>query len=141
MTLALIGAASACFMAGVAWIVQLVVYPAFALVGEDGWAAYHDAHRLRITLVVGPAMLVELASSGWLAVAPPGDVSPGWAAAGVALAALTWALTFWVSVPDHERLARRRDLAVAARLTRRHGWRTAAWSAHAVVACLLVAQV
>lgn len=141
MTLALIGAASACFMAGVAWLVQLVVYPAFALVGEEAWAPYHDAHRFRITLVVGPAMVVELLSSGWLAAAPPGHVARGTALAGAGLAALTWALTFWVSVPDHERLARRRDLAVAARLTRRHGWRTAAWSAHAVVACLIAGQV
>lgn len=141
MTLALIGAVSACFMAGVAWLVQLVVYPAFALVGEDAWGAYHDAHRFRIKLVVGPAMLVELVSAVWLAADPPGDVARGLAVAGAALAALTWALTFWVSVPDHERLAESRDLVIAARLTRRHGWRTAAWSAHAVVACVVVAQV
>ena len=141
MTVLVLGLASAAYMAGVSWLVSLVVYPAFALVGAGEWAAYHRAHRLRITPVVLPGMVIELVTSGWLVVAPPGglDVDATLAWVGLVLAAGTWALTGLVAVPDHDRLERSRDLAVAARLTRRHHARTLLWSAHAVVAALLVA--
>lgn len=40
--------------AGIGWVVQVLVYPAFALVGEPQWAAYHRAHQRAIALVVFP---------------------------------------------------------------------------------------
>ncbi len=141
MTVLVLNLAAAAYMAGVSWLVSLVVYPAFALVGAAEWAAYHRAHRLRITPVVLPGMVVELATSAWLVVAPPDglDIDRTLAWLGLALAVGTWALTGLVAVPDHDRLERSRDLTVARRLTRRHHARTLLWSLHAVVAALLVA--
>jgi hypothetical protein len=40
-------------LAGIGWVVQCVVYPAFALVGASEWAAYHARHTRAITPVVG----------------------------------------------------------------------------------------
>ena len=139
MVLALVCLASAAYMAGVAWLVQLVVYPAFALVGLQEWAAYHRAHTRAITWVVAPVMLVELVSSAALVVARPAGVGAGLVWAGLAIAVATWALTLFVAVPEHEQLGDGLDLAVVARLVRGHAARTLAWSAHAVVACLIVA--
>ena len=139
MALLLCSLVAAAFMAGVGWLVSVVQYPLFALVGADAWVAYHDAHRRRITYVVLPAMVAELASAAWIAVDPPGPVPAGLAWAGLALAAASWALTLFVAVPDHERLAAGYDRAVGRRLTRLHHLRTACWTSHAAVASALVA--
>jgi len=39
-------------LAGVGWVVQVVVYPAFRLVGPGEWARYHAHHLRAITPVV-----------------------------------------------------------------------------------------
>ena len=139
MTPLLCSLVAAAFMAGVGWLVSVVQYPLFALVGADAWPAYHAAHRRRITVVVLPAMVVELAAAAWVAVEPPTGAAPGLAWAGLALAAGSWALTALVAVPGHEAPARGYDAAAGARLTRRHHLRTACWTAHTVVAGILVA--
>ena len=64
-------------MVGVIWIVQVVHYPLFSGVGTDGWAAYEAAHQSRITLIVGPLMLAELATAVWLVFARPAAASRG----------------------------------------------------------------
>jgi len=130
---------AAAFMAGVGWLVSVVQYPLFAHVGSDTWAAYHGAHRRRITYVVLPAMVAELAGAIGVVLAPPAGIAPAPAWAGLALAAASWGLTVLVAVPDHERLARGYDPVVGARLTRLHHLRTACWTLHAALACALVA--
>jgi len=139
MALLLCSLVAAAFMAGVGWLVSVVQYPLFALVGPDAWGAYHDAHRRRITYVVLPAMAVELASAAWIALDPPAGAPGALAWAGLALAAGSWGLTVLVAVPDHERLAAGYDAAVGRRLTRLHHLRTACWTLHAAVASALVA--
>lgn len=39
-------------LTGVGWVVQVVVYPAFALVGDAEWPAYHRRHQSAIATVV-----------------------------------------------------------------------------------------
>ena len=134
MTVAIVSAAAACYMTGVAWLVQLVVYPAFARVEGPAFAGYHEAHKRSITYVVAPAMLVELGTAAWLAY----DTTTPLTVTGLGLALATWALTFFVAVPDHERLSRGFDPAIARRLVLGHVPRTVAWTAHAVVGCLIV---
>ncbi len=58
--------------------------------------------------------------------------------AGLALAAATWLVTFGLSVPDHDRLSAGFEPAVGRRLVLGHHVRTALWSAHAVLLCLMV---
>ena len=54
-------------LAGVGWVVQLVVYPAFRLVGAEEWARYHDGHMRAITRVVAVPWLVQGVSTAALA--------------------------------------------------------------------------
>ena len=124
-------------LTGVGWVVQLVVYPAFRLVGPDEWAAYHDAHRRAITLVVGLPWVVQAASTVALLLDPP----DGRLLAAVVLAVLavgTVAATVAVAVPAHDRLTathRDADLTV---LLHANLARTLAWTGSTAVAAVLV---
>lgn len=124
---------SAFFMAGIIWLVQLVVYPAMRFVGPERFSAHHAAHANHITLVVGPAMLIEAATAGWLLAYRPADVPFRTAAAGAVCVAAAFALTFFVSVPLHERLGAGFDAATIERLISTNWWRVVAWSGHAAI--------
>lgn len=139
MTLPLTVLIAATLMAGLSWFISVVHYPLFALVGEDGWLAYHQAHTFRTTFVVLPPMVVELVGSGLVVLDRPDGVGSTAAFAGLALAAATWGVTFGLSVPDHDRLSRGWDPAVGRRLVVGHHVRTALWSAHVVLSALIVA--
>ena len=83
-------AASAWFLTGLIWVIQVVHYPLFASVGRSEFAAYEASHTRLITVVVGPVMLLELATSVLLLVVRPAAV-PMWAAAtGLALVVIVW---------------------------------------------------
>lgn len=140
MALLLIVLLATAAMAGLSWFVSVVHYPLFAWVGEGAWSAYHREHSRRTGYVVIAPMVVELAGSGLLVLDRPAGVGADAALAGLALAAATWLVTFGCSVPDHGRLGHGFDPAVGRRLVRGHHVRTALWSAHAVLLCVMVAS-
>lgn len=136
--LLVIHAAATCFMAGVIWIIQVVHYPLFAMVGTDGFSAYERSHAARITPVVGTAMLIEAVCSGLLLLAM-GDLAargiPRWMPiAGAVLLAAIWLSTFALQVPLHGQLAQGFDDAAHSALVRSNWIRTVAWSARAALA-------
>ena len=145
---------AAAVLTGVGWVVQLVVYPAFALVGAAEWTRYHERHRRAITAVVALPWLAQGVSTAVLLFAP----GPGGRVAAVALAALalvTVATTVVAAVPAHDRLAAAvgaadgpgggaagspagraaRDLAA---LLRANLTRTLAWTGSTVLAAVLL---
>ncbi len=82
--------------------VDLVVYPALAEVGRDGWADAHAAHSRRITPVVALVYVPLVLVLGWTVAAEP-DAGGTWVAvAGGLLAVLTTAA---VAAPLHGRLS------------------------------------
>ncbi len=126
-------AGAALYMTGVIWMCQIAHYPLFAEVG-DGMPAYQRRNRVRTTYVVGPAMLAELVAAAVLLVSRP-EAIPAWAAwLGIALVAIAWGVTIFLSVPAHERLSARYDAAALARLVRTNWIRTAAWTGHGALA-------
>jgi len=127
-------------LTGLIWFVQVVHYPLFAAVGADAWPAYHAAHTRRTTWVVAAPMAVDLVTSAALVVWRPDGVAPVVAAAGVALAAMTWAVTGLLAVPAHDRLARTWAASVAAWLVAVNWIRTAAWTAHAALVVAMLAS-
>ncbi len=141
MHLLLITAAAAWFMAGVGWLIQVVHYPLFASVGEDAWSAYHEAHSRLVTFVVLPAMSTELVGAVLTAAgAGPDGTSSAVAWAGAACALATFALTGAGAVPAHASLSRAFSAPVLKRLLQVHLARTFLWSAHGVLAVILVSQ-
>lgn len=134
----LLDTAATLYMWGVIWTIQMAQYPLFARIGAASWADYHAVYTRSITFVVLPAMATELAASGLLALARPAWLSGPLLWAGFACAVLTWAVTFFVSVPLHDTLSRSFDPAALSRLTCTNWLRTALWTTHAVI---LLAQV
>ena len=125
-------------MTGLIWMVQIVHYPLFAQVGDDEFVAYEAQHCRRISYVVMPLMLTELATAGWLAWLPPSE-DVAWASyAGFALLALIWLSTAVLQVPCHRRLEAGRNVATIRRLVTSNWVRTIAWSARAVIAMQLL---
>jgi hypothetical protein len=130
-------AAATWAMTGLIWYVQVVHYPLFAAVGPAGFASYHAAHSRLTTLVVGPLMLVEAACGVWIALERPSPAA--WT--GVALLAVVWGTTFFVSVPRHNLLAAGFDAAVIDSLVATNWIRTIAWTARAGLAAWFLATV
>lgn len=112
-------------MCAIIWFVQLVHYPLFARVGLHEFKEYEAEHVRRITWIVAPLMLVELASSAMLVVEDRSLTH----ISGLALVGVIWASTLLLQVPLHSRLSEGFDETVARRLVRSNWVRTLAWSA------------
>lgn len=136
MLIALIHAGAACAMAGVLWIVQLVVYPAFRLVRTDDLPTHASTHAARITPVVGPLMLLEAAGFGGLLVMQASI--PTWLlVAGAITLVVNWLSTFLWQVPLHGRLQRGDGRAIEP-LVRSNWLRTVVWTVRGVLGCAMV---
>lgn len=132
-------------MVGVIWIVQLLVYPTFIDVAAGAerheWRAFHARHSRRISLVVGPVMVVEAVCALWLLVVLPAALPAAVIAVGAGLVAMLWATTILVSTRHHARLSIDGDVACIRRLIRVNWVRTAAWSLRGVLAFILCVAV
>jgi len=54
------------FMTGVIWIVQVVTYPQLRNVPSSDFIPYEKAHMQRISMIVGPVMLLEIFTAIYL---------------------------------------------------------------------------
>jgi hypothetical protein len=126
--------AATLFLTGLIWVIQIVHYPLLDQGGVDGFAGFHRRHTRRISLVVIPPMLVELATACWLALENPEAVPVALPRIGLVLLGIVWLSTFALQVPEHNRLSRGFDRAAHRRLVTGNWIRTIAWSLRAAVA-------
>lgn len=136
--LLLVHALASLFMTGLIWVIQVVHYPLMSRVGEESFMAYERAHMQRITLIVGPAMLVELLSAAALLVWVPAGVPRWMVLTGAGLVALLWISTAVVQGPTHARLARGYNERLIARLVATNWLRTVAWTFRGVLALAMI---
>ena len=141
MALLLVHLTATAALAGLVWVVQLVVYPSFLLVGAAdrtgaAFGAVHAAHTRAVTWAVGPPWAVQGATLAALLVRD--GLSPLRVLTGL-LALATVVVTVTVQVPLHARLDRGWDERAARRLVSTNWLRTAAWTAGAACAALLAA--
>ena len=115
-------------MVGVIWCVQLVVYPQFARVGAAEFVEHQREHTRRISFVVGPLMLGEVAGALVWAVDTGGIVSSRAALVGLVLLGVIWGATALFSVPQHARLERGFDVRTHRILVTTNWLRTLAWT-------------
>ena len=126
-------------LTGLIWTVQLVHYPGLALVGKAEFTRYHAAHTARIGALVGPLMVLELLLAGWLAWAGRAALPHGAGWWSLALVGVVWAVTFFISVPFHNRLAAGGyDYVVIDGLVRTNWLRTGAWTLRLAVLVAVV---
>ena len=116
-------------MVAVIVFVQLVHYPLFAQVGAEGFARYEALHTQRISWIVVPLMLVEAATALLLLGADVAFASRTERLVGLALVALVWGVTFFLSVPAHAKLAHGFEPEAHARLVSTNWLRTIGWCA------------
>lgn len=117
------------FMVGLIWFVQIVHYPLMRYVGSTEFVNYEQLHSRLTTWVVGPAMLIEVATLAWLLYFHPPELSRSWLGASALLLAIIWISTQAIQVPCHAELCQRWDGAMHARLVTSNWIRTIAWSA------------
>ena len=120
-------------MTGVIWLIQLVHYPLFARVGREAFTDYHRAHTAQITWLVGPLMLLELATAVWITIDASVAVPALWRWVGLALLGLIWLSTAVLQIPQHSRLGRGFDKAVIRRLVLGNWLRTVAWTLRGIL--------
>ena len=131
-------ALSSLVMTGLIWFVQIVHYPLFADVTEEGFAAYERKHQQRTTWVVAPVMFVELVTAGALACGFVPGVPAAWSWVGLGLVLLLWGVTFLVSVPLHAKLGHGKHAETIRRLVLTNWIRTVLWSLRGVLAILML---
>jgi len=128
-------------MFGVIWIVQVVHYPLMRFVSGEQFARFETAHRIRISWVVGPLMLIEGVCVLAFLFAPPAGL-PWWLPwAGAVIEAVAIGTTVFVSAPLHERLNAHFDQATLDRLVATNWIRTVAWTGRAAVAIAMLVAV
>jgi hypothetical protein len=87
-------------MCVVLWLVQLVIYPSFLRVEASQLMAWHKAYTFRVSFIIMPLLLAQLALATWTAIT--GASIREWVA--LTLVLVCWALTFFVSVPLHRKI-------------------------------------
>ncbi len=116
-------------LCGLIWTIQRVHYPLFALVEERSWTAYMAQHGTRITPVVAPLMIANVAIAAVLVADDPAPLR----IVNAACAAGAFVSTGVVFAPLHGRLGPQ-DVK---RLVTLNWLRTALWTAQLGVACAL----
>ena len=145
MLIALIHLLATTAMAGLIWFVQVVHYPLFADVPASASMAYAERHQRLTARVVGAPMAVEGVCALWLFLVPPAGVGRLLPFVAGLILAVVLGSTVVLQVPRHGRLARTSTAheisEVVASLVTTNWVRTIGWSARAVLAAVIVAQV
>ena len=110
----LLNISSTWFMVGLIWLIQIVHYPLFNLVGKNEFQVYHNGHSVLITPLVGTVMIIELISSILLVVFPPKNISITIPIIGVILVFIIWASTAFLQIPQHNLLSKAYELEQSA---------------------------
>jgi hypothetical protein len=139
---ALLHAAATWVMVGVIWFVQLVHYPLMdrlRVAPASVFAEFEKTHQRRTTMIVAPAMLIELVAAVWLAAFASTPAGRWLAWIGLGLVGVNALSTALLQMPCHRRLEAGFDPFVHRRLVRTNRLRTAAWSLRGVIAAALIA--
>lgn len=136
--LLLLHAGATLSMTGLIWFVQIVHYPLFLRVGADAFRTYAAAHQRRTTWLVGPLMLLEIASATGLVLRLKQDPERLLAWTGLALLATIWLSTALIQVPLHRRLLAGFDRQTIERLIRSNWLRSVAWTLRSIIALWLL---
>ena len=129
------------FMTGVIWMIQVLHYPLFNMVGRENFSAYEAAHSNLISLIVAPAMLLELGFTAWIFFAPPASVPSSLNWLNTILLAIIWLSTAFLQVPQHSILSSGFNEKAYQFLVNSNWIRTVAWSARAVITSIMVWSV
>ncbi len=121
-------ALSVFFMTGVIWMVQILVYPGFAQVEESEFIQFHEEHSRKITWIVGPMMILQLATAWQLYF-----TNFRFSLIYLILSVLVFAATAFLSVPQHNILKNGFAEDAWQRLVHTNWVRTNLWTLHSML--------
>jgi hypothetical protein len=116
---------SAFLLTGVIWTIQIVHYPSFHYIDKLSFTNFHNFHERRISIIVMPLMLIELITSIAL------YIHNMWSiifALNLLIVGLIWCSTFFVQVPIHSILSKKKDKNLIEKLVNTNWIRTFLWS-------------
>jgi len=125
--------AATCIMAGVIWTIQILHYPFFHQLNRDNFARLMNIHRVRISCIVIPVMLTELATGIYLWYYSTSY--PLLFLAGLCLIGLIWLSTFLLQTPRHAQIADHYIASAVSKLVLTNWIRTVLWT---IRVCLLL---
>ena len=118
------------FNTGLIWTIQLVHYPLFLKVGPDHFVDYEHDHTAKISYLVIPSMITELATGILLAASHGINSIYGLL---LLLLSLVWVSTFLLQVPLHNALNHAYDAEKIRRLVNTNWIRTLAWTLRSLI--------
>ena len=118
------------FNTGLIWTIQLVHYPLFLKVGPDHFVDYEHDHTTKISYLVIPSMITELATGILLTVSNGITSIYGLL---FLLLSLIWVSTFLLQVPLHNALNHAYDPEKIRRLVNTNWIRTIAWTLKSII--------
>ena len=116
-------------MVGVIWVIQLLHYPSFHFINENKYIEFQHFHMQRISFIVVPVMLIELASALLLSYFFRSSLT-------IILLALLlgiWGITFIFFTNLHQKLTNGYDPSIVDRLVQINWYRTALWSLRLII--------
>jgi len=116
-------------MVGVIWVIQLLHYPSFHFINEKNYIEFQHFHMQRISFIVIPVMLIELASALLLSYFFRSSLT-------IILLALLlgiWGITFIFFTNMHQKLTNGYDRANVDSLVKINWSRTALWSLRLII--------
>ena len=118
------------FNTGLIWTIQLVHYPLFLKVGPDHFVDYEHDHTTKISYLVVPSMIIELATGIFLAISNGITSIYGLL---FLLLSFVWFSTFLLQVPLHNALNHAYDAEKIRRLVNTNWIRTLAWTSRSLI--------
>jgi len=112
------------------WLVQLVIYPSFAVIEEAQFRQWHKRYTLRISFIVIPLMLSQVVLLGRLI------YQNSFNAVSLIQGLLifsAWVVTYTLSVPCHKKLSKKKDTSQIKRLIASNWLRTVAWTTTSIL--------
>jgi len=116
-------------MVGVIWVIQLLHYPSFHFINDQKYIEFQHFHMQRISFIVVPVMLIELASALLLSYFFRSSLT-------IILLALLlgiWGITFIFFTNIHQKLTNGYDRANVDSLVKINWSRTALWSLRLII--------
>ena len=116
-------------MVGVIWVIQLLHYPSFHFINDQKYIEFQHFHMQRISFIVIPVMLIELASTLLLSYFFRSSLT-------IILLALLlgiWGITFIFFTNMHQKLTNGFDPSIVDKLVKINWSRTALWSLRLII--------
>ena len=120
---------STSLMVGVIWVIQLLHYPSFHFINDKKYIEFQNFHMRRISFIVIPTMLTELASALLLAYFFRSSLT-------IILLALllgVWAITLIFFTNMHQKLTNGYNQTIVYRLVQINWSRTILWSLRLII--------